>query len=329
MIFILHIAIALTLVVAGAAASVFHWAAPELDKFSFLIGAVTAQFWLFGWALILRARRVPRFDMVVASELLIALGIFSLITGIVISGVAALHDVYRLAASPWRLLQTVLVPFGEGLFASGLAPLLASMLRQIEVLRYGSDDSARGDDEPDLPGLADRVKEAIKALDDFAAAWNRSQVILEGASATLMTSASTYARASQQVDEALTGLAGDIAKSSARGAGGIDKALSGLSEEIKTSGTRVARELGSTGDSLNESLDRVTREVDGILDRTGTRFSDLNGKTDVTARALEDLTTKTRAFSNAATEGTTLLTGLQKLVESITNFIRPADARTP
>ncbi len=267
--------------------------------------------------------------MIVASELLIALGIFSLITGIVISGYAALSNIYVLSGSPWRLLQTVLVPFGEGLFASGLAPLLASMLRQIEVLRYGIDDGARIGDEPDLSGLANRVREATKALDDFAAAWNRSRGILEGASATLMTSANTYARASQEIDKALTGLAGDIAGSSTRGAEEIDKALSGLSEKIEISGAHVARELGRTGDSLNESLERATSGVDGILDRAGSRLSDLDGKADVTVKALEDLTNKTRAFSSATTEGTTLLTGLQKLIESVTNFIRPGDARTP
>lgn len=329
MIFIIHVAIALSLVLAGAFLSSFHWATPEFTRWSFLIGAVTGQFWLFSWALILRTRRVPRFDMVVASELLITLGIFSLITGIIISGIAALRDVNGLTGSPLRLLRTVLVPFGEGLFASGLAPLLASMLRQIEVLRYGADDSARSADEPDLPGLADKVREAIKALDDFASAWNRSEVVLKGASATLMASANTYASAAQQIDKTLTSFTVGITATGARMASEIDKALTGIANGIETSGTRVARELDNTGKGLNDSLDRATKGVNGILDRAGKGLSDLNGETNATGKALEDLTVKTRAFSNAAMDGATLLAGLQKLIESVTNFIRPGDTRAP
>jgi hypothetical protein len=391
MVFIAHITIALVLVVTGALVSVFHWVSPELNQGSFLAGTLSAQLWVFCWALILRSRRVPRFDMVVASELLIALGIFSLITGIVVSGVAILRDVSGLIGSQ---LRTALVPFGEGLLASGLAPLLASILRQIEVLRYGVDDSARSDNEPDLPSLAAKVTQVAAALDDFAAAWKRSEVIVEGASTTLMASADVYARAAQQIDKALTGLAEGIERAGVRATSDIDKALTGLAQnidatcarvpneidraltglaadirrtsarmpdeidnaltglvegikiagasmpreiekaltglagEIKTAGVRVVGELDSTSSGLSDLLDRAKNGLSSFQDRAEKGLNELNGKTNATASALQDLTTKTRAFSNAATEGTTLLTGLQKLIESVTNFIRPGDART-
>jgi hypothetical protein len=329
MIFIFHVVIALALVATGALVSLLSSPEAQLGRISFLAGVVLAQFWLFGSALMLRSRRVRHFDMIVASELLIALGIFSLITGIVVSGFVALHNVNTLTGAPWQLLQVVLFPFGEGLFGSGLAPLLASVLRQVEVLRYGSGDTAATDGDIDLPGLAAKIRETINALDDFASAWKRSEVILAGASSTLATSADIYARAAQNVEKALIALAADIEKSSASGAKTIDIVFSEFSKGVGISGSRVARELGTGGDSINESLGRAAKGFDGILDRAGTRFDELNKKTNTAASTLNELSIKTRAFSDATTDGTTLLIGLQKLIESVTNFVRPGDSRSP
>jgi hypothetical protein len=275
MTFISHIGVAFALIVAGAIVAIDPSSSPEAAKGSFFVGTVSAQIWIFCAALVLRARRTPRFDMVVAAELLIAMGVFSLITGIVISGIGVLRDFSRFAGSPFQILQVVVVPFGEGLFASGLAPLLASVLRQIEVLRYGLDDGRRDGDEPDLPGLAVKIREATASLDSFSAAWKRCETMLDGAGATLKAAADTYAQAAQRVDKALSGLAGDIEK--------------------------------AAGASLN----------------------DFNSRTKATTKSLEDMTVKTKAFSDATVEGTTLLTGLQNLIESVTNFVRPDDRMRP
>jgi hypothetical protein len=213
--------------------------------------------------------------MIVASELLVATGVFSLIIGLVISGGTALRDLGHFTGPPLDTVKAIVVPFAEGLFASGLAPLLASLLRQIEVLQYGVDDSSRDGAEPDLPTLTTKVQEAIAALDSFSTAWKRCETILDGAGATLKISADTYAQAAQRVDKALTSLSDDI-----------DKAA-------------------------------------------GTSLKDFNAKTNSTARSLEIMTSKTKAFSDAASEGTTLLTGLQRLIESVTNFVRPDDRARP
>jgi hypothetical protein len=266
MVFVIHVTIAFLLVALGALVSTASGI-----SITFLIGTFSAQIWLFFWALKLRERRIPRFDMVVASEMLIAFGVFSLILGIIVSGVTAFRRFEVRNELSVQVLWAALTPFAEGLAASGLAPLLASILRQIEVLKYGTEEEVRRSGEPDLPGLVDKVDAVKKALDDFAVAWSRSKVILEGASGTLMASADTYERAAKKIDE-------------------------------------------TVGD-LNASLDRAEDSL-----------SSLDAKSDAVADALEELATKTAAFSTAAKEGTTLLTELQKLIESVTNFIRPADA---
>jgi methyl-accepting chemotaxis protein len=275
MTFISHIGIAFGLLIFGALMAVSPGSSPDVAKWSFLAGAVAAQLWLFRTALVFRARRVPRFDMLVASELIVAFGVFSLITGIIISGVAVLRDVSRFTASPLQVLQFVLVPFGEGLLASGLAPLLASVLRQVEVLRYGVDEGSARDGEPDLPGLTAQVREATAALDTFAAAWKRCETVLDGAGGTLKTSADTYAKAAQRVDKALTDLSKEIEESSRA------------------------------------------------------PFKEMNARAAATAKALDELTRNTTAFSDAAVDGTHLLTGLQKLIEAVTNFVRPDDRPRP
>jgi methyl-accepting chemotaxis protein len=332
MIFVLHIIIAFLLVTGGALATIFRWIPPDLINVSFLASTIAAQIWLFVWALILRSRRIPKFDMLVASEIIITFGIFSLILGIVISSIHALQDTPKLVEAPFQILKVALVPFAEGLLASGLAPLLATLLRQIEVLRYGVDSTAERENEPDLQGLADKVTQVIAALDDFVGAWRRSEIIIKGVSETLIASADTYSRAAQQIEEALNGLAIGIQTTGKRATDDINGSLGRLSAEMETISAKVPAHIENAVLSLAGDLRGAGASVVGELRKTSTGLNNLldraNNQVSTVARAFEDLAAQARAFSNAASEGTTLLTGLQRLIDSVTNFVRPADAPT-
>ena len=83
--FLFHLPIALLIFGIGIALTTTASDSSDNTHYYFLSGAVGAQVWLAVAAIRLRSKRLPRFDMIVASELIIALGILSLICGIIVS----------------------------------------------------------------------------------------------------------------------------------------------------------------------------------------------------------------------------------------------------
>lgn len=156
--------------------------------FLFGVGAAVGELWIFVWALACRARRLERFDMLVAAELLIAYGIFSLLLGLFI-GLIRLRQPGTgpmLESLPPELLST----FAGGLFGAGLATLLSAILRQIEVLLYpaGADGPGGGGDFSSMSRLSAALERATgaaneltKALGSGAAAGSRLATDLDKA----------------------------------------------------------------------------------------------------------------------------------------------------
>jgi hypothetical protein len=94
--FLRHLLVALAIFAVGFGLAATADRTSTLSHVYFFIGALGAQIWLFVAAIRLRAQHLPRFDMIVASELIIALGILALICGIFISVVFALQHTEQL-----------------------------------------------------------------------------------------------------------------------------------------------------------------------------------------------------------------------------------------
>jgi len=187
--------------------------------------------------------------MLVASELIIALGVFSLIIGIFIAVVFALQGTRDLQGFNLEAMRPFLLPFAEGLFAAGLAPLLAAALRQIEVVKYGSSDDSASTPEDELEGLKEKFRELTAALNNFIATCERSQTTFERSATTFNRSTDTYETAAAAIQGAL-GQLGEIATSeSRRVAVGLDK---------------VSEKLGAYEERLSQS----SREMSGLTEET-------------------------------------------------------------
>jgi methyl-accepting chemotaxis protein len=286
--FILYIGIAIGLVVAGWYISITANAAPA--RFAFGIAAVAAELELFAAAWYLRSQSEPRFDMTIAAETVVAFGVFSLIGGIALAIFATrgsslnIHDMIEGNANPVDL-DILLISFGDGLLASAFAPLLATVMRHVEVLLYTphTETSASGDSLELLKHDADRVANALAKL--------RTEV--EAAAAHT----ASFAKVAKSIFEALNELAAGIRD--ARGA--VPAALSSVSLEINSRGGQIAKALVETGSSLEGFKTGVTAGADTIRGMTG-EFDRL---------------------SKEARAATGMLTRLQELIDSVTNFIRP------
>ena len=281
--FLRHLLLALVIFAGGFALAATADRTTVVSNVYFFIGAVGAQVWLFVAAIRLRARHLPRFDMIVASELIIALGILALICGIFISVAFALHHTEQLRGFSIEALQPLLMPFAEGLLAAGFAPVFATVLRQIEVLKYGG---AKGDEstpeaelEAELNSLKDKIREVTVTLDNFITAYKRSQTMFEKSATSFNKSADTYEAVAGKLQGAL-GRLGDVAT--------------------------------AKSDQLSAGLDAVNKELSAYEERLAQSSRQMSGLTD-----------ETRRFQAAANEGATLLGGLRTIIESVERFIRP------
>lgn len=253
MAFLKHLLIAIAILVVGAVLHVTSAPASSntsawLRELYFLFGAIGAQMWLFTSAISLRHRRLPRFDMLVASELIVALGVLSLIIGIFIAIVFALRGTEHLQQFTFDSMRPFLMPFADGLFAAGFAPILAATLRQIEVLKYGID----GDDESskdELESLNARIREVSAALNNLVSACERGQMIFEKAALTFNKSVDVYESAAADIQSSLRTLGDAATSQSGRLTNGFDA---------------VGNSLGPFEKSLAQSL----RAVDGLTEAT-------------------------------------------------------------
>ncbi len=253
------------------------------DHYYFLAGALGAELWLAVAAIYLRAKRLPRFDMVVASESIIALGIFALICGVVIASTFTLQRVDLTGGLSLEVLKLLLTPFAEGLIAAGIAPLLATALRHIEVLKYGGEHdeelAPEAEMKAELQNLKKEVQAATKSFNDLVSACERSQAMFERSATSLIKSTDVYE--------------------------------SGV-EKIQTA-------LGRLGEVVKDECSSLEGSFEGL----NTHLRDQEKQLSQSTREMNELTEATRRFKAAAEEGTTLVNGLRSVVESVERFVHP------
>ena len=251
--------------------------APWAEGWIYAAGSVGGLLWLARAAFVLRKRGAERFDMIVASESIIAFGIFSLVLGLVMSLNFASEAALELSEITLSNLRPVMVPFLEGLCAAAVAPALATVLRQYEALSDAEEGTLLGGSAvPGGSGFFQRLEQLDERM-------NRAVAGAERLAASCEQGAERIEAAVESLAEATAGLGETIAEQQA---------------QFAESATTSEAELRSLGQSVAESRG-----------------------------ALEALAGETRALKQAASEGTTLLEGLAKLIASIERFIKPEQER--
>lgn len=254
----------------------FEWA----KGWIYALGSVGGLLWLARAAFVLRKRGGERFDMIVASESIIAFGIFSLVLGLVMSLNFASSTTLDLSDLTFEALRPLMVPFLEGLCAAAVAPALATVLRQYDALSAA--------DEGELIGGS-----AVPGGSGF---FKRLEILEE------------------RLNRAVAG-AERLAASCEQGAERIEAAVESLADSTAGLGDSIAEQQARFAASATASEGELAGLSRSVAESRG---------------ALEALTGETRALKAAATEGTTLLNGLAKLIASIDRFIKPDDSdRSP
>lgn len=290
--FIVHAVLAVVVVLIGGVISARvagDPGAPVAARYSFASATLIAQNWLFFAALYLRSRSAKRFDMTVAAETLVALGVFSLITGIVLAVMAAPNTHVVIGSSTLADFEPVLIPFGEGLFASALAPLLATLLRQIEVLKYAPQSGNEPREEE-----VDRLRRALKGnTEGFSEALSRIKTETESAGERVKA----FSEVAKSIVEGLEGLAKKVKAEAAS----VEDALGSVAKDISTGGKKVSSAFSSTSTALD----------------------DFKTKAAASAGAAENVTARLTGLSTEAQKSASVLLRLQQIIDDVTDFIRP------
>jgi hypothetical protein len=302
--FITHVVIAIAIVlIGGFVSSQAAGDAAGAMHLSYGIAALLAQGELFFAALYLRSRSETRFDMTVAAETLVALGVFSLITGIVLAVIAAPNLYLAAGNGTPRDFEPILVPFAEGLFASAVAPLLATLLRQIEVLKYAP-HSETGPSAEQWSRLKRHADSAAKAL---------SQLRIEAEAATKnMTS---LADGTKSIVDSFN----DIGKNIENAKAIIPTALSVAAKEIGGSGRVVTAAFETAADNIRASGSRVST----AFAATSSALDDFATEVTSSAETTKQMAGELERLSKGAEATTGILNRLHQLIDSVTNFIRP------
>lgn len=292
--FVTHIVIAIAVILVGALVSAFG----EF-RLAFGMAALLAQVELFVAALHVRSRKVARFEMVIAAETLVAIGVFSLILGIVLA--AAAMPTLRVTAGnvTFSDFDPLLVSFGEGLFASATAPLLATALRQIEVLNYGSSTEASTDQ--------------VAHVDVISLTRAITQLRAELKNATNDTV--SYTNSVRSILEALKELAASI--NDVKGA--VPTALTAVSLDIAAAGPGVVAAFEATSGQIRTGA----RQVSTALESTGASLKDLGTELTSGAKAMKNMTDEFNKLQTEAQATNGVLKRLQELLDTVTDFIRP------
>lgn len=290
--FLVYAIVAIAIVLIGAVVSAEAAGDPGATitmRYSFATATLIAQNGLFWAALYLRSKSAKRFDMTVAAETLVALGVFSLITGIVLAVIALPSARITMGTSTLADLEPVLIPFGEGLFASAVAPLLATLLRQIEVLKYAPQS---------------RNKSSLEELERLRHALKREADGISGALSKIKNEAEN---------------AGEKVKAFSEVAKSIVEGLEGLSKKIKTEAASVEDALSSVAVHIRAGGEKVS----SAFASTSTALNDFKTEATASAEAAKNAAVQLTDLSTKAQMSASLLQRLQELIDTVNDFIRP------
>ncbi len=234
-------------------------------------GSVGGLLWLARAAFVLRKRGAERFDMIVASESIIAFGIFSLVLGLVMSLNFASNVALELSELTLANLRPLLVPFLEGLCAAAVAPALATVLRQYDALTSAEEGELIGGSA--LPGgsgffkrlevLDERLSRAVAGTEALATSCEEGAKRIEAAVETLADSTAglgqTIAAQQARFAESATSSEAELASL------GRSLAESRGALEALTGETRALKAAASEGTALLNGLAKLIASIDRFI----------------------------------------------------------------
>jgi hypothetical protein len=257
--FIRTIFLAILLSLAGLAAQYLHYLGrlagpPALGRFAYAGASLLGLLWLFFSAIRTRRRGVAHFDMIVAAESLIAFGILSLLLGLGLSILilATRFDAGGLGDLGVNELEPLLLPVVEGLAATAVATILANVLRQLDVLRYGEAPVAP-EEIPATPEMLERRLESLAARLDLTSEH------LDQLALTFRQGAEDYAASIERLHAATSGLGGQVEA--------IGQQMRSFSSELAaagTAGSEAVRELAAESRRFKDAAREGTTLLDGL-----------------------------------------------------------------
>jgi hypothetical protein len=304
--FITHAGIAIAIILIGGLVSstaAFDPADSVLTRLTFGIAALAAQIELFSAALYLRSRSAPRFDMTVAAETLVALGVFSLIVGIVLAAIAMPGLNISAGAVTLADFKPLVISFAEGLLASALAPVLATLLRQIEVLKYAphSESGTTGEQLASIKREADGVAKALSQLRrEMEAITSHTVPFAKGTTAILegLNEIATNIREAKGiVPTALSSVSKEIGNT---GPGVMAAAFNAAADNIRAGSGRVSAAFDGATDNIRAGTGSVSAVFETVADNIRTGASQVSGAFETAANNIRTTGQVSAAFENAA-----------------------------
>lgn len=226
-----------------------------------------------------------RVESVVVSEQIIAGGIASLIGHVTYAVISAGVDLGGSTEVPVAKIMGAAHIFAEGLACAAIAPLVAM------VVRFADDPSARVNEE------LDHLTQAAVAMNEFSKKVSTLGRKMERFANAMDTSVIGYEAAVDNVMNAFKRFEGDIRAHS----GSVTSELDGLDAKVRI---------------LADTLERTTAD----LRRVGGDVSSVYVAAD---DAIRGLAGRTKELGDSMQSSTELLRGLQELIASINDFVRP------
>lgn len=268
---------ALVLAVLGLGTGFFTGPGSTPASILFGLGVLGGLLLLFLSAIGLRARGIPRFDMMVAAEVIVAYGILSLVLGLALAISNVLRSDVTQGGIQLAELQPLLTPFVEGLVAAGVAPLAAVALRQLEVLKYGVPESAEASPEARLAELDEKIRKASEAFDGLIASCKRSSEQFEKSAKGFAGTTGTWEAAARKTEAAMDAVAssaesgrsrletafGTIAAEAEKARGSLSAAVSEFGELAGAFGR--LRSAAAESSRLLEELQRLIASVERFI----------------------------------------------------------------
>ena len=123
---------------------------------------------LAGVAVHMKRLGTPGFDLAIAAEVVVAGGIASLLLGLAVSGLRAFDDpsFFTGPSVDFAHLTSILRPFFESFVTAGLAPFIASIIRQIDM-QLSARSAEFGDLDSALRSATDSVELLRKRVDEL------------------------------------------------------------------------------------------------------------------------------------------------------------------
>lgn len=222
------------------------------------------------WSLYERDRKASRFDMLGASEIVVVYGIFGLLASLAF-GAAQSAPLIEAGLSGTAIDLRALVPlvtrFTEGLFAAGVAPLVAVVLRQVELM-IGK------------PKIVDVVLDPKELEREFKGL----ELSLKGLNREVEGMMTRFGGSAERLTEAVTELNKAIASSATL----VDASGRQLGEALSRGAANIGPPLETSSNKLNE-LDRAVSQLRDALNEAVPNTQALSAHGRDAARVLDEL----------------------------------------